>query len=283
MYRSAVPFKRSLSLDEMKAATRYGLEEGLPRSEASLQRLGSVSQPGTLLGDLESQIQGALDSGQRGAQQVDLGAVTQPLQDAIKRASSDRTIEGRAYVQSLQQELTEWQQQYPQGLTVQEAQAAKRSLYDRINDSAYSDSSTAIPGSAREAKMQLAAGLRDAVNAKVPEVAALNAQMHTAIDLRDALTDAAKANPSGAGSLLGWALAGGAGASASTLAHFSGAGAGGAGIAGLISTATAHALASPLVRSRLAIAFRGSPQVARALSRAEQGAWAAAQGVQPQQ
>jgi hypothetical protein len=71
--RSALPFKRSLSLDDIKAASRYGLEEGLSRSESSLKALGSVSQPGSLLGDLEKQVQDAVHTGGRGNQQLRSG------------------------------------------------------------------------------------------------------------------------------------------------------------------------------------------------------------------
>lgn len=269
MYRSALPFKRSLSLEDMKAATRYGLEEGLPRSEASLKALGSVAEPGTLLGDLERQVQTALDSGQRGSLPVDLTTAVKPLEDEIARASLDKTSEGRQYVQSLKQELQEWQQQYPSGLTVEQAQAAKRAMYDRISASQYADNSNAIPTASRIAKEQLARGLKDAVNERVPEVAALNERMGTAIDLRQALTDAAKQAPSNFRNQLTWALGGGS-AMSLALGHEA------AGVTGLIATAAKLALDSPAARSRIAIAFQRSPQVLRALGYAEQGSWAAA-------
>ena len=72
IYRGTLPLKKALSLEDMKAATQFGLAEGLPRSEASLARLGSVNEAGTYLGDLEKQVQDQLNAYGRANLPIDL-------------------------------------------------------------------------------------------------------------------------------------------------------------------------------------------------------------------
>jgi hypothetical protein len=264
LYRKGLPLKRSLSLDEMHGATRYGLEEGLPNSEASVNRLGSVDDPHTILGGLETQIQDQLAQLGRGSKQIDLATATKPLRDAIAKASHDTTTEGKAYAQTLRDELNSWTTSN-QSLTVQQAHMAKRSMYDRISASQYADNSSGIPSADLTVKEELARGLKDAVNEKVPEVAELNNRFSTAIDLKNALTDAAKSNPSSFRNQLTWAL-GGSSVTALSLGHEA------AGVGGLIATAAKLAIDNPASASRIAIAFQRSPRVLRALGYGMQGA-----------
>jgi hypothetical protein len=192
------------------------------------------------------------------SQLISLDTALKPLRDEIDNSSVIKTKNGRQYVADLKNELTDWQKQYPNGLTVETAQATKRAMYKRISDRLYADNYGGITPADKAADILLAKGLKDAISEKVPEVDEPNNYMHTAIVLRDALDNAAKQNP-GFRSALAWAL-GEAGFGLMS----------GHSEAGVIAGATQLALSSPVFRSRLAQLFWRAPGVFYALGRAGQ-------------
>lgn len=265
LLEGSVGFPKGVSLDDAAKARQLMLDAHLPAGKGSIAKIGRIGQPGTLMEDLETQIAPHV-TGASGAQPVDVNTVLRPAMKYLAEILEDRTPDGLQHVSDFIDELQGWKDAHPQGLTVEEAQGAKRAMYKRVADSQYADNASSIPAAPKLAKEMIARGLKDAVNEKVPQVAQLNDQMHSAIQLQDALSDLAKQKPNIAKDGLIWAL----GITAGDLANAHGMMP--LGTAGLAMLAARQALNNPGIATRLAIAFGESPKIADAVRMIPKGA-----------
>lgn len=274
LYRNAIPLGPSMSLDQMHRAAQFGLDQELPAGEKSIARIGNVSRPGTILNDLENQVNTHLRQSPAGAQPVNMNTVLRPVMDDIQEKLLDRTPEGQALAGKMIDEVSGWNKATPT-LTTLEAHQMKRAMTKSISESQYSDNSSSIPPAAKAVKQRIAQGLRQGVEENAPEVGPLHQQIQSGIQLSDALTDVAKKRPDVAKNAILWSLGLASGEAATMMGHSS------MGMAGLLTLATHQALSNPVVGSRLALALHDVPAVTGALAAIGRPASIAGQAARP--
>ena len=206
LYKRAMRFPRSMSRQEMAAATQLGLTgRGLGGVSKAIDTLGHVDDPDSFLGDLEKQAQDALNSKIQASgtpQKIHWNTVRQPLADEYQRSLADKTTKGLAYSKGLKEELDNFDRQHPGGdVDVLQAQAEKRAIYRNLSPSVFSDAVQAPTPAQAEGSRLLARGLKDAINDVAPEMAGINDKMHNAILLQNRLIDIEKTHP---GTLQKW-------------------------------------------------------------------------------
>jgi hypothetical protein len=303
-YKGHLNLPKSVSPKDSDKLVQIGLDNGLAvGSRKSLDRVGEVYQPGTILGDLHKEVEDNLDTidPRTGAEYkdspVNIHTVLRPLMDEIAAARDpDRillnpTSSGKDYLSQLNSELREiitgWGgavnkrtggiTSLPPSRSVLQTHLSKKEIYSKIKPSTYSDVSDAIATARERAQTLLALGEKNAINDVVPGVAVPNELIHNTLQLRDALDSAYKSRPSEMGTLIKFGIAGLAGGSvqAITGSHLAG-----SGIAPLTLIAIHHILTNPQTASRMAILFHNNPQITSAIGAlAKTGIWGARQGL----
>jgi hypothetical protein len=170
----------------------------------AIDTLGQVDDPQSFLGGLNKQVSDTLRSkvdinGQ--PQKVRWQTVRQPILDAIDDAKLDRTTKGKAYLEGLQKELDNFDQEHPGAVSVLDAQREKQAIYRGLSPSVFSDAVQAPTPAQKEGARLLAKGYKQAIEDIAPEVGQLNNKMHNAILLQDRLIDIEKTHP---GTLQKW-------------------------------------------------------------------------------
>jgi len=304
MYRSRLPFGSDVSRADIAGAVNAGLDQALPAQtlfpkpgKDTLSRIGSVGESGTLLDNMNKEIQPYV-TGANGAQKVDMGTVLAPFLQKVKGMVDAPTQAGRDVAASMLQQarpmlmdadpatmgqifnkdpqagpvfdpatqahlIETWAGNNRNSLDVAGAHALKQKAYKTLASSAYSDkASEAAPSGAKDTNVSLAAGAKNAVNEVHPQVAMTNELMHHTITLTDALNAAAKESPKEFNILTNLAVGGTIGGGA----HMGGLGineSAGAGLAGVIAL---KAVQSPRVATQLGILMgKRFPQVADAV------------------
>lgn len=201
LYKRAMRFPRSMSLQEMQQATQLGLTgKGLGGVRKAIDTLGNVNDPESFLGDLEAQAQKII--GAKATQPIHWHTVRQPLVDAIEGAKLDKTTRGKQYLEGLQEELDNFDREHPGGkVSLRDAQDEKRAIYRNLSPSVFSDAVQAPTPAQKEGARLLAKGYKGAIEDVAPEVGEVNSKMHNAILLQDRLIDIEKTHP---GTLQKW-------------------------------------------------------------------------------
>jgi len=260
LYRSSVNFPQSLSKQRAVNAAETALQEKIPTGDKSIPMGQAPGRTGDFINQEMAARQQYL-TGQNGAQPISMRTALKDAQEAIVKAARDKTPEGQQHVSDMIDELNGWQQAHPNGLNVAQAEDIKESMYGRVSPAQRADNTTPIPGAPKVIKEELARGLKNAVAEVHPQVDYHNQRIQSGIDLQDALKNEAKTKPKIAQTALLWSLGPIIGEAATTMGHSN------MGMNGLIALAAGQALAEPAVASRLALAFHGSGDVLKSLSR----------------
>lgn len=260
MYQGALkPPPGSFKREEVAAMVDKGLVEGIP---VSSKGLGTVRNR---IDAIDDQVAGMIKEGAEAGKTVDptkVASYTKRAEEAFTTVDPadinpihgvrDRFLEKQSvkapYTKvkpATEEGLTGYvpigkgETSIPKPIPIDEAQALKRNTYRDIRES-YGEQSSAV----REAKKDLARGLKDGVYAHYPELKALGSSEKVLVDLETALERFA--NRHGNRDLIGL------GGPAKILTGATAGGAGGA------MGALAAALEIPFVKSKLAIALKKS-------------------------
>lgn len=248
------------SVQDIRGAVNEGIASKLPAPKLtrtavmdSLSRIGDVSKPGTMLGDLESQLTPYV-TGQNGAMPLDASKVMGPyveklqsilqsptagapkmaatmineIRPAIKEMDPglagtlfdpDALGPGRPFSPAQQTNLLSRWAKNNTTLNVARGHQASRAINSLISDSAYKDVSGSVMPGETSANLLLRKGLKDAVNDAHPEIADVNSRMHDLITLKTAMNQAAKSGGTAADQIIrsvmgAMEMAGGAGVAA---------------------------------------------------------------------
>lgn len=230
LYQSALkPPPGSYSTPEVNSMVRTGLNEGIPVSADGVQKLNA------LVGNLNRQIKGIIDTGSNSGATVNKYAVTSRLGNTANRFADQ--VNPEADLNAVSQSGNEFLRNQPTEIPASKAQTIKQGTYQQLSDKSYGE----LGSAAIESQKALARGIKEELATQFPEIAGLNARESQLFGLQDALERAVRRINNHDIISLGSKVATGAGAVVG--------GAPGAVAAGVLE----KVLGMPAVKSRLAI------------------------------
>lgn len=289
LYYRNLPLDADRSAGELRDAVKFGMDQKLPTDDLfsvkqSANRIGSVRDPDSLMGKMETQANQYV-TGTNGAAKIRMSTDLAPFISAVRERMGNPTAGGQKTVETMVSQIEPWVKGMSKGLKaafedptlnltpeqkvgliekwasgnnfamdVAGAHSQKRAIYKGLSDQVYKEGNGNVVPGEKEAQMALAEGHRNAINEVHPGMAPINHDMHSAILLQDALKEAAKKSPKDfdnmarnllVGSQI--AIAGGAGAGA-YLGHPM---AGASAVPGILAL---QAMKSPQLATRIAIA-----------------------------
>ena len=224
LYQGAVKLPKTMSLAEIDATAKLGLDEGVNLTRGGLKKLGHVDNPETFLGQASDATKAII--AKHASEPVSWDTIEQGMKESIVRAG--QASNAGEYVNNLLEEFDKFEDRYRWNhdpktgvrttekppLTVAQAQDIKKANYRLLSDSIFSDTASGVPAANKSALKELAGGLKQAIEERTPEVAHPNNQMHLGIQLQDAIADVLKSDPTHLKQYLRMLAFGAAGASA---------------------------------------------------------------------
>lgn len=230
MYQSALKPSTRVPLAKTQAAINTGLNEGIPVSEAGMEKLGS------LIDDVNDKIKAEIAADP--TRPINKFAVASRLNDVAQKFSNQ--VSPTDDLNAIANTGNDFIGTAPNPISANDAQAMKQGTYQQLKGKAYGELKSATV----ESQKALARGLKEEIAAQFPELSDLNASDAQLYNLQSALEKAVARIGNRQLIGIGTPLAG-AGVKAMTGSTA------GAAVAGIMKAA----LDNPAVKSRLAIAL----------------------------
>lgn len=242
MYQSTLkPSPASYTSGEVKSMVQSGLENKIPVSEEGVAKLNQ------LISDLQDKVKGQIQDGAQQGATVNKFAVTNRLNDAADRLSTQ--VAPTSHLQALSDIGNDFIASHPAAIPVDEAQAIKSGTYRQISKSYGEQGSAAV-----EAQKALARGIKEELETQFPEIKGLNAMEGRLINLDGALERAVRRTNNRDILSLGGKVASAGGGSIIGATH-GGASAGAGAVTGLF---LHHILTDPVIQSKIAIGINNA-------------------------